>query len=155
MKWFKRIFLALIVLLLLSQVVRPAKTNPPVDPTRTIQTLTRMTPEVDAILKRSCNDCHSYETKWPWYSHVAPASWLVVYDVNEGREHLSLSDWASYSRKRAIHLLDEMDEQIRKGDMPLGKYVILHPGAALSETDRSILLTWAREEKKRLESQSE
>lgn len=155
MKWIKRIFILLVLLLLVIQVVRPAKTNPQVDSARTIQALTKMTPEVDAILKRSCNDCHSYETKWPWYSHVAPVSWLVVDDVNEGREHLSLSDWARYSRKQAIHVLDEMEEEVRKGGMPLGKYVILHPEAALSETDKGVLLTWAREEKKRLESQSD
>lgn len=155
MKWLKRIVIGLVVLLLVSQVIRPAKTNPAVDSARTIQALTRMTPEVDAILRRSCNDCHSYETKWPWYTNIAPASWLVVHDVNEGREHLSLSDWASYNRKRAAHLLDEMEEEVRKGNMPLGKYVILHREAALSETDKSVLLTWLSEEKKRLESQSD
>ena len=152
MKWLKRIVIVLAVLLLGIQVVRPEKTNPPVDPARTIQALTQMTPEVDAILKRSCNDCHSYETKWPWYSHVAPVSWLVARDVEEGREHVSFSNWASYDRKRAIHALEEMNDEVAEGDMPLWFYVRLHPQAVLSDADKSVLLNWVREEKKRLES---
>ena len=153
MKWLKRGLIALAVLLVAVQVVRPARTNPPVDPSRTIQALTKMTPEVDAILKRSCNDCHSYETKWPWYTNVAPVSWLVINDVNEGRRHASLSDWASYNRKRAIHVLDEMNDEVGDGGMPPGKYLTLHPEAALSDADRALFLTWVREEKARLESQ--
>jgi cytochrome c551/c552 len=151
-KWLKRILMALVLMLLLIQLVRPARTNPPVDPARTIQALTKMTSEVDAIFKRSCNDCHSYETRWPWYSNVAPVSWLVINDVKQGRRHASLSDWASYDRKRALHVLDEMNDEVGEGDMPPWKYIIVHPDAALSDADRSVLLTWAREEKKRLES---
>ena len=154
MKWLKRVLIALVVLFVAIQVIRPARTNPAVDPTRTIQAVTKMSPDVDAILKRSCNDCHSYETKWPWYTNIAPVSWFVIRDVNEGREHASFSDWASYNRKKAIHVLDEMNDEVMEGDMPLPKYVRMHPEAALSEVDRSRLLTWIMEEKIRLESQS-
>ena len=78
--------ITLVVLLVVIQAVRPAKTNPAVDESRTIQAHSQITPEVTAILERACYDCHSNKTIWPWYSQVAPVSWLLVSDVNDGRE---------------------------------------------------------------------
>lgn len=106
-----------------------------------------MTPEVAAILDRSCRDCHTYETRWPWYSHVAPMSWLVISHVNEGREHLSLSDWASYNPSDAAHALAEMCEEVRDGGMPLGSYLIAHRSAALGDADVEALCAWTERER--------
>ncbi|MEP7270721.1 MAG: heme-binding domain-containing protein [Acidobacteriota bacterium] len=142
MKWLKRLVVLLVGLLLVIQVVRPARTNPPIDSTRTIEARTQMNPEIAAILDRSCNDCHSFKTRWPWYTEIAPASWLVVWDVNEAREHLSLSDWGSYNQKKVKHLLEEMNDEVMEGKMPPANYVRLHPEARLSEADKSKLLDW-------------
>jgi hypothetical protein len=152
LKIIKRGTILLGVLLALIQVVRPARTNPPVDESRTIQALTRMTPEVAAIFERSCKDCHSYRTQWPWYSQVAPVSWYVVSDVNEGRDHLILSDWARYDRKKALKRLDDICDEVGDGDMPPWPYVLIHSTARLSDADKSVLCNWTNEERRRIES---
>ncbi len=85
---------AFVAVLLGTQLIRPARTNPPTDPSRTITARMRVTPEVAAVLKRACRDCHSNETTWPWYSNVAPISWLVIDHVRSGRRHFNYSEWA-------------------------------------------------------------
>ena len=152
MKIIKRGAILLGVVLVLIQLVRPARTNPPVDESRTIQALTRMPPEVAAIFERSCKDCHSYRTQWPWYSQVAPVSWYVINDVNEGRRNLILSDWASYDRKKSLKRLDDICDEVGKGDMPLPTYVFIHSIARLSDADRSLLCNWTNAERSRIES---
>src|SRR5436309_9286609 len=96
-KWF---VIALGCLMLLVQFIRPARTNPPVDESQTIFANTQMTPEVASILNRSCIDCHSNKTVWPWYTNVAPVSWFIVNDVNTGRQFLNLSEWGKLDRDR-------------------------------------------------------
>lgn len=154
MKWIKRLVSVLAVLLVLIQFVRPARTNPPVDPARTIEANTQVTPEIAAILRTSCYDCHSFESRWPWYSQVAPASWLLVWDVNEAREKFSFSDWAKFDRKKASHVLEEMSEEVSKGDMPPAIYLTMHADARLSDVNKSKLLNWISEERARLEAKS-
>src|SRR5215471_3351636 len=150
MKIVKRIVIVLIVLLIAIQVVRPAKTNPAVDNTKTIEANTQMSPQVAAILERSCYDCHSFKTTWPWYSQVAPVSWYLVYDVNKGRRDLSLSEWSKYDARRSARKLQEICEQIEKGEMPTKPYLLLHPAAKLSDSDKKVLCDWARQERERV-----
>ena len=76
------------------QFVRPARTNPPTDPTATLLTRVHVPADVGAILERACRDCHSNDTKWPWYSNVAPVSWFVINHGNHGRSHFNYSEWA-------------------------------------------------------------
>jgi cytochrome c551/c552 len=108
--------------------------------------------DVDAILKRSCYDCHSFETRWPWYSNVAPASWLLADDVSEGREHMNFSDWAQYDEDDAEDLFEDIAKEVRKGGMPLSSYTMLHSDAVLSEEDKRKLIDWAQAEHRRLKS---
>jgi hypothetical protein len=132
----------LVVLAVTAQVFQPRTSNPPIDPARTLQGRLAVPPDVSAILDRSCRDCHTHATTWPWYAKVSPASWLVVSDVNEGREHLNLSEWARYDARRADHELDEICEHVREGEMPLGSYTLLHPDAKLSAADVSAICGW-------------
>lgn len=132
------------------QAIRPAKTNPPVDETRTIVSRAQVPAEVSSILERSCNDCHSYKTRWPWYSEVAPVSWYLAHDVNEGREHMNLSDWAAYDSSRASRKLDEICEEVENGAMPPGAYLFLHPSAKLSDADKKALCDWVNAERERI-----
>ncbi|MCC7007287.1 MAG: heme-binding domain-containing protein [Acidobacteria bacterium] len=141
----KKIVLVIAVLLVAAQAIRPARTNPPTDPSRTLAAVAQVPPDVKAILDRSCRDCHSHDTVWPWYSQVAPFSWVLVSHVNEGREHLALSDWAAYDRPRATKKLQEMCEQVRAGDMPMSSYVLLHRDAALSDADVQALCAWTEQ----------
>lgn len=132
------------------QFIRPARTNPPIDESRTIQAHTQLSPEVASILNRSCNDCHSHQTRWPWYSNVAPVSWFVINHVNVGRRELNFSDWAQYSPEDRAHLLKKICREVKSGAMPLGSYLRLHSEANLSVEDIKTLCDWATEESQRL-----
>jgi hypothetical protein len=100
---------------------------------------------VQAIVRRACFDCHSNETVWPWYSYVAPVSWLVAHDVNEGREHLDLSRFADMSEDKRSAKADEMAEEAENDAMPPSQYLIMHKGAKLSAEDKKVLRAWADE----------
>jgi hypothetical protein len=149
LKWAVLVALGLLVAV---QFHRPAKTNPPVDQSKTIEAHTQMTPQVKAILDRSCRDCHSNGTRWPWYSHVAPVSWLVVDDVNHGRKDMNLSDWGQYDQSEAANKLRDMCREVRAGVMPLNSYTFIHRGAKLSAEDVKVLCDWTAAERARLSS---
>lgn len=136
MKLLPKLTLGLVVVLLGMQLVRPEKTNPPVTGEVTAPA------EVLPLLRRACYDCHSNETKWPWYADVAPVSWLVVHHTDDGRKHLNFSTWASYEPKKQAHKLEECEELVQSGDMPMPGYVALHPEAKLSDAEKATLLAW-------------
>jgi len=95
-------------------------------------------PQTRVLFERACFDCHSNQTGWRFYSYVAPVSWLVARDVNQGRSHLNLSEWDKPQR----HAKD-VAEQVRTGGMPLWFYVPLHPSAKLSDTEKQALIDGA------------
>ena len=132
-----RIAAIVIILILIGiQFVPVNKSNPPV--TGEI----KAPAEVMEILRTSCYDCHSNESEWPWYSHIAPVSWLVVDDVNEGREHMNFSEWQSYSEEDKAEDIEEIWEEIHEGEMPLWFYLPLHPDARLSEAQKVTIRKW-------------
>jgi len=126
-------------LLLGMQLYRPERTNPVSDPALSFQEVEKPPAELTAVLNRSCMNCHSHQTTWPWYSNVAPASWLVASDVEEGREHLNFSEWGKLPQEKRAHALEEICEETRKGAMPPWQYRLLHPQARLSEQDVKLL----------------
>jgi hypothetical protein len=132
-----RVAIALFVVLVAIQFVPVERTNPPVK-----SAISAPAP-VQAILRRSCWDCHSNETHWPWYAYVAPVSWLVADDVKHGRKELNLSEWGDYSPAKRTSKADSMAEQVESGDMPLPKYVRIHHDARLSPEDIKALRAWA------------
>lgn len=134
----------LVIVILLAQFIRPERTNPPVDHARTLQAHVEVPANVDALLHAACYDCHSNETDWPWYASVAPASWLVVKDVNEGRRHLNFSTWGDNPARRADHKLEELIEMVGEGEMPLEIYVPLHAEAKLTGEERTAIVEWAK-----------
>jgi hypothetical protein len=93
-------------------------------------------PQTRALMKRACFDCHSNETAWPWYSYVAPVSWLVYNDVSEGRSRMNLSDWTS----RRQPDLDEIIGEIQGGGMPPAIYLPMHPNARLTDAEKQQLV---------------
>ncbi|MEQ1761208.1 MAG: heme-binding domain-containing protein [Vicinamibacterales bacterium] len=100
------------------------------------------TPQVEAILRRACYDCHSNETVWPWYSRVAPVSWMVAYDVHEAREHLNFSDFQDLSEGTQVKVWAAVMKEIDEGEMPLWYYRPFHAAARLTEADIAILRAW-------------
>jgi hypothetical protein len=99
--------------------------------------------EVGVILKNACYDCHSQLVKFPWYSNVAPVSWLVARDIKEGREHLDLSNWANLTKKDKLKALDHIGEEVSEENMPLKIYTWMHTEARLSKEERDIIVNWA------------
>ena len=143
-KWAMRSIILVIGLLVLMQAVRPDRTNPASNPGEHIQAVLPVHPQVAATFSRACNDCHSNNTVWPWYSNVAPASWLVASDVNEGRQELNFSRWGAYKAERQQKLLGEICKEVVEGEMPGAAYSFAHPQARLSNADREAICTWTR-----------
>lgn len=125
------------VLFLAIQFVPVDRSNP------AVQTQVPASAEARAILERACYDCHSNQTVWPWYSYVAPVSWLVAKDVQDGRDELNFSTWNLMSAEKQAEGIGESWEKVQSGEMPLWFYIPLHPEAKLSPSDRAILQTWA------------
>jgi hypothetical protein len=146
----KRLVLGLLIVAAGMQLFRPDRTNPPVNTAQTVQATATVPRDVDAVLKRACYDCHSSETRWPWYSAVAPMAWAVANHVTEGRAEMNFSDWGSYPSRRRVALLEKMCDEVREGRMPLKQYLWLHRDATLSEADWKSVCDWSMEEADRL-----
>ncbi len=101
--------------------------------------------DVQQVLQKACYDCHSNQTRWPWYSRVAPFSWLVAHDVQEGRQELNFSRWDQYTPTQKMKKLKKVVEEVEEGEMPPRLYLWLHPEAALKVQDRELLIQWARD----------
>ncbi|MBC6368861.1 heme-binding domain-containing protein [Algoriphagus sp. AK58] len=98
--------------------------------------------EVAGILKSACYDCHSNETKYPWYSYVAPVSWLVAKDIREGREELNFSTWQQYDMMEKLEKLDDIAIEVGEGEMPMKIYTYIHSEAKLTDAQRQLIITW-------------
>jgi hypothetical protein len=133
----RKIVLGIVIgVVILIQFIPVDRSNPPVEQEIVVSD------EVRAVLRESCYDCHSNETRWPWYSYVAPVSWLVAEDVEHAREHVNFSTWNRYDAEERADHLEEIWEEIEEGGMPLRKYVWLHNDARLTDDDENVLRTW-------------
>ena len=142
----KRLMQAAVVLVLVfaaAQLVRPERANPPTDVSRTIQAHVGMTSELAAVLDRACRDCHSNETVWPWYTQIAPVSWLMAYGVSKGRNAVNFSEWAAYPLDQQRAALVASCQDASAGKMP-GVYTLLHPEMRLSAQDIEAICAAAR-----------
>jgi hypothetical protein len=142
--------ISLVTLFLAAQLYQPERTNPPVDETLTIFSTLNVPADVKAILDRSCTDCHTNSTSWPWYSYVAPTSWLTARDVKKGRASMNLSVWGTYRKTRQAGKLDNIVEQLAEDKMPLKPYRMMHPGSVLSKQEIDLVTHWAERERERL-----
>ncbi len=129
-----RIAIALVVIIAAAQFIRPGRANPATDASRTIQAQMGMANGLSAVLDRSCGDCHSNRTVWPWYTKIAPVSWLMAYGVKTGRRAVNFSDWAGYPPERQRELLAQACRDVSDGKMP-GIYTVLHPETRLTAQD--------------------
>lgn len=133
---FKKISLFLLFVFILIQFIRIDKTNAAVNPQDDFLTISSANSEVSKVIKSSCYDCHSNESTYPWYTNIAPVSWWVKNHINEGRDELNFSIWASYSEKRKNHKLEECIEMIEEGEMPMSSYTIMHGEAKLTDAQK-------------------
>jgi len=131
------------VVLAAAQLVRPERANPAIDPSHTIQAQVGTASGLVAVLDRSCRDCHSNTTVWPWYTQIAPLSWLMASGVKEGRKVVNFSEWATYSSERQGALLAESCKAVKTGKMP-GAYTWLQPETRLSPQDIETICATSR-----------
>ena len=143
--WAKRVGLSLASLLLVAQLIPVDRRNPPPQPSNTIYDTQKIPPSVTVVLERSCKNCHSSETSWPWYSYVAPVSWVVARDVHRARKAMNFSEWGSYSVKRKENKLEEICDQVTNGDMPDGMYLLLHGDAVVTQQERQDVCQWTED----------
>lgn len=146
-KWFS---VAVAAGLVLIQFLPCDRTNPPIAPGRDIIAATQPPPPVAALLRDACYDCHSHETRWPWYDRIAPTSWWVAGHIQDGRKRLNFSDWPPADPRRAKKKLEQISEAVTDGAMPLPSYTWMHPAARLSAAAKQLLVDWAEAEAAKL-----
>jgi hypothetical protein len=133
-RWFG---MAVLVILVALQFKPVDRSNPP------IQSELRTPDEVGPLLRRACYDCHSNQTRWPWYSYVAPVSWFVTGHVEHARRHLNFTEWPVSDLEEQEDLFEEIHEEVSEGNMPLWSYTLMHRDARLTVAERDLLLQWA------------
>ena len=139
-----KILAGLLVGLLVAQLVRPAR-NLSVTPGPNDISVKHPVPlAVQGLLQRACYDCHSNNTKYPWYAEVQPVRWWLDSHIKDGKRHLNFSEFGSYTAKRANHKMKQTAEQVESGEMPLPSYTWMHPEARLTPQEIKLLADWAR-----------
>lgn len=144
MKFLRIIFILLIAAFVVMQFFGIDRTNPEFDPENDFLFMEKPPADLEKMVKNTCYDCHSNQTIWPWYSYVAPISWLIATHVNDGRDNVNLSEWGEYELEDRAHIIKEMIEEIEEGEMPFPGYDKLHPDAKLSEEQKQALFKWLR-----------
>ncbi len=144
MKSLKIFIIVIVVILIGIQLIPSAlpKNNP--DLSKDISKTQDVTDDVKIILHKACYDCHSNQTVYPWYSKVAPSSWLVAKDTREGREELNFSDWSDLSKRKKVKYFKEIAELVEEREMPMKIYTVIHRDAALSDEEIKTLTDWTK-----------
>jgi hypothetical protein len=146
----KRIVLILIALLIVIQFIRPARNLSATPSPNDISQHYKVPDTVAGILQRACNDCHSNNTRYPWYTNIQPVGWWMQDHVNDGKKELNFSEFGTYTAKRQNHKMEEVAEQVKKGEMPLNSYLWIHKDAILTDHEKEILISWANEIRSRI-----
>lgn len=155
---FKRVLQIVVIIVFVGFIViqffRPDFTNPPIVKGETLQDSTQVPENVNALLQRSCNDCHSNETVYPWYSKIQPSAWFLKDHIDEGRREMNFSVWNTYETRKKNRKLEEICEQIQSKEMPLPSYLWIHGNAKLSDEEIKIICDWTQKEREKLNQSS-
>jgi hypothetical protein len=143
MKILKRILLVMVVLLIIIQFFRPERNNIKVIPANEITAAVAVPDDVLEILQNSCYDCHSNNTRYPWYVNIQPAGWFMSGHIKEGKRGLNFSEFATYSPRRQYRRLNDIIENVNDGEMPLPSYLLIHTDAILSPGQKENIVAWA------------
>ena len=141
-KFLKRFFLLLLLVFIVIQFFRPAKNISSGISANDVTTKYTIPEDVQTALKTACYDCHSNNTKYPWYNNIQPVAWWLADHVNEGKRELNFSEFASYKIGRQYRKLDEVNKQIKEGEMPLSSYTLIHKDAILSDQQKLSIANW-------------
>lgn len=140
-KIIKYFGIILIIVLVAMQFLQPDKNDGGYESIAVFKADTNPSEEVFSILKTHCFDCHTNQTKYPWYAEIAPISYWLADHVNEGKDEFNMSNWEAYSVKKKDHKLEELAEEVEEGEMPLDSYTWIHGN--ISKTDKELLIQWA------------
>ena len=151
-KIIKVVLIVLVLGFVVIQFFRIDKTNPPVNAAETLEASVNVPPDIKLILGRSCNDCHTNLTTYPWYTNIQPSGWFLKDHVDDGRKELNFSVWSTYTPKRKAKKLEEICEQVTRGEMPLSSYLWIHWDSKLREGDAQALCDWAKAEQAKIEA---
>jgi len=149
-KVIKILVIVVVVAFVVIQFFRIDRSVPPIDASQTLEAAVNVPPEVSMILGRSCSDCHSYTTIYPWYAQVQPVAWFLKDHIDDGRREVNFSIFNTYTPKRKAKKFEEICEQVERGEMPLPSYLWIHWDAKLKEGDAKVLCDWANEEKAKI-----
>ena len=138
----RKILIIAVVLFVIIQFIPTGRPDNNPVPGKDILEIEDVPDEVATLLKTACYDCHSQQVTYPWYSYVAPVSFLVARDVREGREHLDFGHWGDLSKRKRIKALDDISETMESGEMPMKIYPIMHPEAKLTDAQREVIMSW-------------
>lgn len=141
MKIFKKLLIVLLVVFVVAQAFRPEKNNSN-DTSKDISNSYVVPENVKTILAKACNDCHSNNTRYPWYAEIQPVAWWINDHVKDGKKHLNFNEFDGYRIARQYKKLEECIEEVKDGEMPLASYTIIHKDAKLSDDEKQILFTW-------------
>jgi hypothetical protein len=140
----KKILIALAVFVALIQLIRPARNESPVEaaPSRALSYHFPIPDSVERILKAACYDCHSNNSRYPWFDKIAPVSWFVAYHIRGGKRHLNFDEFYNMSRKKRLKRLHDIAETVGDGTMPLSTYAWAHKDAILTPGQKTIITGW-------------
>lgn len=138
----KNIFIVVVAIIVIIQFFRIDKTQPAVNPETDYISMVQPSDEIKGLIKNACYDCHSNETVYPWYTNIAPVSWMIKSHINEGREQLNFSEWGNYQPGKRGHKQDECKEMLVEGEMPLKGYTIMHSSANMTDEQKAVLIKW-------------
>lgn len=139
----KKILLILLLILVVIQFIHPKRNKKPGEHPNYIGHVYAIPADVQAILEKACNDCHSNNTRYPWYSHLQPVDWWLNNHIKEGKKHLNLDEYTNRSLRYQYHHLEEIAEQVKNGEMPIDSYTWTHKDARLTEAEKNKLISWA------------
>ncbi|MEZ4857188.1 MAG: heme-binding domain-containing protein [Flavobacteriaceae bacterium] len=152
-KFLKFFFILALLAFVVIQFIRPEKNIGGYESVAFFEAETKPSVEVKAILKANCYDCHSNHTIYPWYAEIAPASFWLADHVKDGKKHFNVSEWEHYSAKKKDHKLEELFEEVEKGEMPLDSYTWIHGN--ISKEEQKMLMQWAQLARMQYKSQIE
>lgn len=141
-KFFKRLFLVLLVAFIAIQFFRPEKNISSGTSPNDITAKYAVPQDVAAILKTSCYDCHSNNTSYPWYNNIQPVAWWLKNHVDEGKRELNFSEFAAYNIGRQYRKLEEINKEVKEGEMPLSSYTLIHTDAKINESQKLAIAGW-------------
>lgn len=149
-----KILIGLVVLFIIIQFIRPEKNISSTSSPSHVSAHYATSQEVKDILDKSCNDCHSNNTRYPWYASIQPLTWWLNGHVKEGKEEINFDEFMTLPPKKAHHKMEEVSEMVQEDEMPLKSYRLIHQNAVLSAQEKTTLTSWAKSTMKTIEQEN-